>query len=156
MLLLVMCTSALLRARFPTCTEVHLKRFCVHKISWKKDYNLWRPDIYNLYFIYLTIWSILSASFYAAHGAIAFLFAVNLILLAREKTKKYLIIFHRVRVINYQTFIACFIIYNSFRATAPVPVILWKKGSKRNQWRIQIFLEISFLPEDLRAGAQRT
>ena len=43
MLLLVTCTSALLRVRFPTCTDVHLKRFCVHNILCTKNYDLWRP-----------------------------------------------------------------------------------------------------------------
>ena len=31
MLLLVSCTSALLRARFLRCTDVHLNWFCVHE-----------------------------------------------------------------------------------------------------------------------------
>ena len=43
MLLLVTCTSALLRVRFPTCTDVHLKRFCVRNILCTKNYDLWRP-----------------------------------------------------------------------------------------------------------------
>ena len=43
MLLLVTCTSALLRVRFPTCTDVHLKRFCVHNILCTKNYDLWGP-----------------------------------------------------------------------------------------------------------------
>ena len=30
---MLLCTSALLRARFPTCTNVHVQRFCVHEIS---------------------------------------------------------------------------------------------------------------------------
>ena len=32
MLLLVTCMSALSRTRFPTCTDVHIKRFCMHEI----------------------------------------------------------------------------------------------------------------------------
>ena len=40
MLLLVTCTSALLQARFPKCTGVHLKRFGVHENSCTKNYNL--------------------------------------------------------------------------------------------------------------------
>ena len=43
MLLLVTCMSALLQARFPMSTDVHLKRFCMHKILCTKNYNLWRP-----------------------------------------------------------------------------------------------------------------
>ena len=43
MLLLVKCSSAHLRTWFPTCTDAHLKRFCVHVISCTKIYNLWRP-----------------------------------------------------------------------------------------------------------------
>ena len=31
MLIIVMCMSAILRARSPTCTDVHLKRFCMHE-----------------------------------------------------------------------------------------------------------------------------
>ena len=34
--------STLLRARFPTYTDVHLKRFCMPEISCTKHFNLWR------------------------------------------------------------------------------------------------------------------
>ena len=43
MLSLVRCTSVFLQARLPTRTDVHLKGFCVHRISCTKNYNLWRP-----------------------------------------------------------------------------------------------------------------
>ena len=33
----------LLQARFPMSTDVHLKRFCIHKILCTNNYNLWRP-----------------------------------------------------------------------------------------------------------------
>ena len=32
MLILVTCTSTLLREQFPTCTDVHLKQSCARKI----------------------------------------------------------------------------------------------------------------------------
>lgn len=38
MLFIVMCTSALLQAQYPMCTDVRLKWFCMHEI-----YNLQRP-----------------------------------------------------------------------------------------------------------------
>ena len=50
MLLLVTCTSALLWAWFPTCTDMHLKWFHVHKILCRKIYNLRGPVFYRYYF----------------------------------------------------------------------------------------------------------
>ena len=40
MLSLVMCTSALLGARFPKCTDVPLNLFCKYEISCTKNYDL--------------------------------------------------------------------------------------------------------------------
>ena len=42
MLLLVICTSALLQAWFPTYTDVPLKQFWMQKILHKENYKLWR------------------------------------------------------------------------------------------------------------------
>ena len=39
MLLLVTCMSALLQARFPMSTDMHLKRFCMHKILCTKNFH---------------------------------------------------------------------------------------------------------------------
>ena len=57
MLSLVMCTSALLRTRFPTCTDVHIKRFYIymHKILCTENYNLWRAEHSNKSLILLNI-----------------------------------------------------------------------------------------------------
>ena len=50
MLLLVTCTSAIIRERFTMCTDVHLKRFCVHENSCTKNYNLRRPGNTEKYY----------------------------------------------------------------------------------------------------------
>ena len=72
---------------------------------------------HNLYFIYLT-----PAYSYAANLTftwhIFFLFAMNFILLARDKTKKYLQISHRI--INHQTFLGS-LHYRRSTHTGPMP-----------------------------------
>ena len=59
MLLLVTCTSALLRTRFLTCMDVHLKRFRGHGIS--KNYNLWRTGTQRKF---LFTWEICQTAFF--------------------------------------------------------------------------------------------
>ena len=57
--LLVTCTSTLLRARFPTCTDVHVKRFCAHEISCTKNYNSKDgfKDGFRNNFLLVTLWA---------------------------------------------------------------------------------------------------
>ena len=57
MFLLVACTSVLLRARFPTYTDVYVKWFCVHDISSTKNYNLWSPTQFFALYSWLIIFT---------------------------------------------------------------------------------------------------
>ena len=76
----------------------------------------------SLYFIYLT-----SALFQCNNPldfslAQFFVFAMNFILLVRNKTKKYLPVSHRI--INYQTFLACITVYQLIQGQCSHSVIL--------------------------------
>ena len=55
MLLLVTCTSAILRARFSMCTDVHLKRCYVHKISCTKNHNFYEGLLVMTFLIILSV-----------------------------------------------------------------------------------------------------
>ena len=61
MLLLVTCTSTLLRAWFSLCMDMHLKPFRMHKILCTRNHDFWRPDYHSYY--YFTI-SFICSLFY--------------------------------------------------------------------------------------------
>ena len=81
MLLVVTFMSALLCARFPKCTGMHIKWFCMHDISCKRNYNLWRPD---------PLWIFADFHWDLSENWIIYILCYNAVVLKKKKLAKLL------------------------------------------------------------------